>query len=103
MAAAVRSFAKAGVPVVVYVVPANLEHFERLGVLDEAGLQVTLAHLRRAVEGAGGTLLDLHALLPDAGFRDAGGHFEFEAPLDGPLLVAERLAPIIREQAARRR
>jgi len=103
MAAAVHSFVGAGVPVVVYVVPANVDLFERLGVLDEAGLGVTLANLRRSVEGAGGVLVDLHALLPDAGFRDAGGHFEFEAPLDGPRLVAERLAPVIRERAVRRR
>jgi len=103
LAAAVRSFVRAGVPVIVYVVPANVEHFERLGVLDEAGLRVTLGRVRRAVEGAGGVLLDLHALLPDAGFRDAGGHFRFEGPVDGPRLVAERLAPLIRDRASRSR
>jgi len=103
LAAAVHRFVGAGVPVIVYVVPANLEHFERMGLLDEAGLRITLLNVRRAVEGAGGELVDLHALLPDAGFRDAVGHFEYEAPFDGPRLVAERLTPVIRKQAKRPR
>lgn len=94
LAAAVRTFEQAGVPTLVYVNPTNIEHTRKLGVLDERGLQKTLDNVERKIREAGGDFADLHALFPDAAFRDAAGHFTVRGgEPDGPKMLAEALAP----------
>lgn len=96
LAAAVSSFEQAGIPTLVYVNPTNVEHARKLGVLDEQGLQKTLDNVKRRVGEAGGDVADLHALFPDAAFRDAAGHFTVKrGEPDGPKLLAEALAPLV--------
>lgn len=88
------AYRRAGIEVIFYVNPTNVENLERVGVYDAAGLGRTLAVLREVVERNGADFVDLHELLPDAGFRDAAGHFS-TAEVDGPLRVAEALAPVV--------
>jgi hypothetical protein len=94
-AAAVALYREAGAQVVVYVVPINYEHFDKMGVWNGAGMRKTVDSLRRAVETAGGTVVDLHQLIPDVGFMDAAGHHTFAPPYHGPDLIARELAPIV--------
>jgi hypothetical protein len=100
LAALLRRFEAARIPVLVYVVPANIEHFESMGELDRDGLARTLDAIRRVVENAGQDCLDLHDLLPDAGFRDIGGHFTQEdGGYDGTRIVARAIAERLRAPA----
>jgi hypothetical protein len=85
---------EAGIESLVYVVPVNHEHIERLGLANEAGLARTLGAIESTVRGQGAHFADLHALLPDALFRDAAGHFVHESE-NGPRWVTEALAPSV--------
>lgn len=92
----------------VYVVPVNVEHLQQVGPDSRHGLERTAETLRHIVEEEGAEFLDLHALLPDAGFRDPPGHFTYDGEIDGPMLVAQRIAaallrrPPAERNAARR-
>gem|GEM_PF-6278133 len=92
LGATVRHFREEGVRVLVYVVPANMQHFARHGFREGPGLQKTLASLRKVVEQGGGEFLDLHAMLPDSGFRDIGGLFSYEGKPSAVWLVGTRIA-----------
>jgi hypothetical protein len=94
LGATVGRLKRAGIESLVYVVPMNHEHIERLGIADESGLARTLGAAEAMVHEQGGRFIDLHALLPDALFRDAGGHFVHEGE-NGPGRVAEALAPAV--------
>jgi hypothetical protein len=100
LAATLRSFERAGIPVLVYVNPTNVEYVESLGLLDEAGLRTTLATLEAVARENGADFVDLHALLPDQGFRDAPGHFSV-GEVHGPARLAEALAPFVVCEARR--
>ncbi|MCH2184833.1 hypothetical protein MK280_03070 [Myxococcota bacterium] len=89
-----------GAEVWVFVVPINLEVLRNQAFFDEQGLARTLKRLQGVVESAGGRWMDLHTLLPAAGFQDVGGHFTL-SPLDGPDRVAEALAAAIPGPTAR--
>jgi hypothetical protein len=91
------AYRRAGIDVVFYVNPTNVEHLERVGVYDPEGFGRTLAALEEVVRRNGAEYVDLHDLLPDAGFRDAAGHFA-TSKVDGPLRVAEALAPVVIEK-----
>jgi hypothetical protein len=93
LGATVGVFEESGIPTLVYAVPANLEHLERLGLLQREGLARTLAAARTQVEANGGSFVDLHDIFPDSMFRDVGGHLYFEEPRDGPAQLAAQLAP----------
>lgn len=95
LAVILGQFADKGIPILVYLTPANIEWMRTIGILDERGLARTIRTLRGICDTHGAALLDLHALLPDAGFRDGGGHFAAGDQQDGPLLVAERVAPVV--------
>jgi hypothetical protein len=96
------TFSRREIPVVVYVVPVNMEYMRSLGVVDEDGLTHTVETISAIARANGAWFVDLHDLLPDAGFRDAAGHFAYEGSYDGPLMVARRLEPLLREGMARR-
>lgn len=88
------AYRRAGIDVVFYVNPTNVENLERVGVYDPEGFGETLAALEEVVRRNGAEYVDLHDLLPDSGFRDAAGHFA-TGEVDGPLRVAEVLAPVV--------
>jgi hypothetical protein len=101
LAAALRIYREAGIHTHLYVGPANVEHFQRLGIYDEQGIAETLAVLRRIANEHGAEFSDLHALLPDRGFRDAGGHLAWGGDFDAQGEVIEVLAPRVAAQARR--
>jgi len=101
LGAAVRAFRERGIEVLVYTSPLNLEHIEAIGADDPDGLARTLASIRAVSEGAGARFLDLHDLIPDAGFRDFAGHLSTTPAHDGPQRVATQLAPLVIESARR--
>lgn len=95
-------FERARIPVLVWVSPINLEHLRSLG-LSTAHVDESMATIRTLVESTGASFLDLHAILPDAGFHDSGDHYTLEgdrsgAP-DGTAVVAAQLAPAVRRAA----
>jgi hypothetical protein len=98
--AALGAFREEGVPALVYVVPLNYEHCAKLAGFDEEGLERTLTSLETVTRRNGAHFLDLHRLLPDAGFIDAPGHFRYEGEFDGPRRVATALAPAVVAEAA---
>lgn len=101
--ATLRIFQEAGVDVVVYTNPTNVEHMARVGAARPEGLARSIRSIEQVVEAAGARFVDLHDLLPDEGFRDGAGHFEFgEEGIDGPGLLADRIAPLLIEAAHRR-
>lgn len=99
LAATVRSIRKAGIPVLVWVAPVNVEYLQSIGVRVD-GIARSVAAIRTAVVGAGAAFADLHWLLPDAAFRDSGDHVTTEGPVDGSAILGSRLAseiaPLVR-------
>jgi hypothetical protein len=94
LGALVHRFHEAGIGVLVWVSPTNVEHLASLGVeLD--GLERTVQSARAVVEANGGTLVDLHATLHDSGFRDPADHFTLDGEDSGGATVARRLAQAI--------
>jgi hypothetical protein len=90
--ATLEVFREHRIPVLVYIIPINVEHIEKLGLLDRAGLLRSIESVRRVALASGASLVDLHDLLPDAAYSDAAGHLSVDAPLDAPPIVAERIA-----------
>jgi hypothetical protein len=81
-----------GIPVYVHIVPLNVEHLERIGVVDREALRRGVESVRRVVLAGGGSLIDVHDFLPDAAFADGGGHLVANETLDAPVIVARRIA-----------
>jgi hypothetical protein len=84
-----------GIPVAVYLAPANIEHMDHLGILDRTGLAATVAAVEAVARSAGADFRDLHDLFPDEAFRDASGHLAWDGAIDGPVAVAEVVAPLV--------
>jgi hypothetical protein len=101
LGATVEHLRREGTRVFVYVNPANVEHLSNIGLLEGASLDATLASIQQVVSTADGRYADLHSLLPDAGFRDAAGHFTGGGPVDGLGKVARAIARVVREEAER--
>jgi hypothetical protein len=91
LGATLRTFRKAGIPVLVWLAPANVEHFRYLG-LNVEGLAHSAAAVRQVVEGAGASFVDLHWLLPDEAFADSSDHVTMGGPVDGAAILGDRLA-----------
>lgn len=101
LAAAIQTLRARDIDVIVYANPTNVEHLEAVAGAPSPGLSRSLASLAEVTRGAGGRFVDLHALLPDPGFRDFAGHLSFRAPgLDGPLALADRLAPVVAQSVS---
>jgi hypothetical protein len=98
LGATIRHLVEAGIPVLVYANPLNVENMRERGVWNPVGMQRTLANLADVVQAEGGRFVDLHDLLPDDGFRDASSHMTFEGKGSGQDLLAERLAPLVLEE-----
>ena len=81
--------------------PTNIDNLERVGVYDPESFGQTIQAVREVSGACDVKLVDLHDLLPDAGFRDPAGHFSTDDEVDGPLLVARELVPVVLERAKR--
>jgi hypothetical protein len=93
LSAMVEELQDAGVSVLLYVVPTNIEHLREVGIYDEEGLRTTLSRFETLANRYGAAFADYHDLLPDSAYRDAFGHLYHAEPLNGPQLLAERMAP----------
>jgi hypothetical protein len=94
LAALLRGLERAGIPVLVWVSPVNVEHVRSLG-LSTDGLGRSIAALRKVARDSGAEFLDLHEALPGSAFRDAGDHYTVAGPDSGTSLVAAPLARAI--------
>lgn len=90
---ALEIFQRAGIPVLAYAIPMDVEHFEKVGLDTRTGTRKTIQLLRSVVEDRGGTFIDLHRLFPDMAFKDLGGHFHQDEDFDGAYLLAKELVP----------
>lgn len=95
LAGALEIYQSAGIQVLAYVVPMNVEHFDRIGFDTRTGTQKTIETLRGVVESRGGRFLDLHRFFPDTAFKDIAGHFLQEEGFDGAMLLSARLVPVL--------
>lgn len=86
------TWAAAGVPVLVYVSPMNVEFVRGIGVYDARGVAESLARIHEVAERNGASFMDLHALLGDASFRDSLDHIRHDRGPGGSREVALRLA-----------
>jgi len=91
--ATVGHFRDRGAQVLVFVQPINHEHLTTLGVYDAAPIMASIEQIRRTVDRQGADFLDLHALLPDASFRDSGDHLDYRDPTKPAEQVARKLQP----------
>ncbi|MFP6640298.1 MAG: hypothetical protein VCC04_08645, partial [Myxococcota bacterium] len=82
-------------PVLVVVIPVNVELLQVLGVGTEEGTARTVAALSNTTESTGAESLDLHDLLPRESFADMIGHYSHTAAQDGPSMIAARIAPVL--------
>lgn len=101
---ALRRLTAAGIGVIVYLNPVNLDNVERLGLLDAEAVSRSVAVLRGEVESTGARWIDLHAAYGDEWFTDAAGHFRQGHP-DGPPQRIVRLVAdgLIADHGAARR
>ena len=61
----------AGIPVLLLIIPVNVELFESLGIANAEGLRQTSRGLAEIAQATGAHFLDLHDLLPAISFADA--------------------------------
>lgn len=92
-----RAFRRAHIPVLVYLVPSDIEYLRELGLVDEDALQLSVTRIGEMAHAQGAAFVDLHDLLPDRVFVDAGGHFAAIDGLDPTSMVIERLLPATRK------
>lgn len=99
--ASVRAFRRAGVSVVVFVMPVNLERYEDAGLLDQDGLARSLASVEEVALGAGATFSKMHDRFDRARFADLVGHLDSRGENSGAQLLALDLRQIILAELAR--
>lgn len=92
--AVLREFRRAGLPVLVWVAPVNVDHLRSIGISTER-LKTTVATLRRVTERRGAEFVDFHAVFHDDVFRDGGDHLNFAEEPNGTVRLGERLAAAI--------
>ncbi len=88
---AVRELHAAGIPVIVYVAPVNVEYLRTRGDdFDAEELERRLEALRTSIGAAPSEWLDLHATLPARKFRDYQNHLQYEGCADVGRPLAAR-------------
>ncbi len=95
--ALLRRFEEAGIAVLVYVAPINVEHLSSIGAYDPQGMARTSARIEAVSRRRGAAFLDLHDLLPDAAFADHLDHLVQDVEPEASGAVADRLAPLVAE------
>ncbi len=103
LGAALQDWHSAGIPVLLVILPVNVELFESLGIANPAALQETSNRLAKVAQAKGTHFLDLHALLPAVSFADPYGHFAHGAEPDGARRIASRVVPILETMLRGRR
>jgi hypothetical protein len=94
----VEDFVDKGTPVLVWVSPINVDHLRWLG-FSLQGVDESMGTIRQVVEGSGGHFVDLHSLLHDESFSDAGDHYTREGSPSGCEIVGKELArAIVKEE-----
>jgi hypothetical protein len=88
--AVLSRFEDAGIDVLVFVPPHNVEHVRDLGY-DVSRLRPSLDRIAEVARRRGARFLDLHALLPDSAFRDHLDHLYGRRGDEGLDLVADEL------------
>jgi hypothetical protein len=101
LAESLRLFERAGIPVVVYLGPINVEHLRNIGVVDERVLQESIDAYRQVVLDGGADFIDLHDALPDAAFTDARGHFHSTEDFDAVGRMLDKILPRVMEEIER--
>jgi hypothetical protein len=96
--ALLRRFEAAGIAVLVYVAPINVEHLASIGAYDAQGMARTSARIETVSQRRGAAFLDLHDLLPDAAFADHLDHLVQDVEPEGSRALADRLAPLVAER-----
>lgn len=98
---AVRELHAAGIPVIVYVAPVNVEYLRTRGDdFDADELERRLDALRTSIGAAPSEWLDLHAKLPARKFRDQQNHLFYDACADVGRPLAERAMRLVAPRAA---
>jgi hypothetical protein len=95
--ALLEELARRDVATLVWIPPHNLDRLRELGMLNEEGLASSISVIGERVVAAGARFVDLHALLPDAYFRDQLDHLSGLGEDPGLAHVADVLAPSIVE------
>lgn len=91
------SFAAAGIPVLLYIVPSDIEYLRELKLVDDALLDLSIRRIEAMAAEHGALFLDLHELLPDEFFVDAGGHFKAVGDRDPTEMVLREMLPRVRD------
>jgi hypothetical protein len=99
--ALLQRFEEAGIGVLVYVAPINVEHLSSIDAYDPQAMAQTSARIGAVSRRRGAAFLDLHDLLPDAAFADHLDHLRQDVEPDGSRAVAHRLAPLVAERLQR--
>ena len=94
LGAMLSDFRKQGIPVLVWVSPINVEHLRTLG-LPTDGIDRSMVTIGKLVEQSGARFLDLHELLPDEAFVDAGDHYTRDGAPNGSRVVGQELGRVI--------
>lgn len=95
LGATLRYWEAQNVPVLVVVIPVNVELMGALGVGSAEGTAQTLAALSEVARASGAAFVDLHDILPEESFADPQGHYSLNAEQDGPTLIASRVVPML--------
>ncbi len=99
-AALLDDYRRAGVPLLVWTTPLNVDHLRALGYsLD--GLDRTIATFRSMTEASGATFVDFHARFPDAAFLDPGDHFTTAGKSSAAHILGGELAAAVAKMRGR--
>ena len=95
IAAALEPWARADIPVLVVVIPINIELIDQLGIDDPVGRMRTVRALAGIARSVDARFLDLHTLLPEESFADWQGHYSLDPTPGAPSLIAESMVPVL--------
>jgi hypothetical protein len=90
-----RVFRQAGIPVVTYLGPINIEYLRSLNVVDEELLQASIQAYRDVAHDYGASFLDFHDILPDTAFYDAASHFRPTPSIDPNARIIDGIHPFL--------
>ncbi|MEE3328500.1 MAG: hypothetical protein VX252_14275 [Myxococcota bacterium] len=103
LSAALQNWDRSGIPVLLVILPVNVELFESLGIDNREGLRETSQRLTELANASGARVLDLHGLLPAVSFADEHGHFAVGTEPDGAKKIAKYITPQLRSMLKGRR
>lgn len=94
-------FREAGIPVVMYLNPINIEHLRGLEVVDDDLLAMSIETYRSVAVESGAIFVDLHDAVPDASFIDARGHFHRTEAFDAAGRMIDKIQPPVADELDR--